>query len=112
MWNKRPGRLLPWMIRAPMQLWNPWLALASQAALVGWEAQQVIALRLMRIAAGGSRGRDEAERMVTEKVAALAEAQAVVTASAAGAGAGHGTGKKVLNVYGKRVRANRRRLSR
>jgi hypothetical protein len=30
----------------------------------------------------------------------------------AGAGAGHGTGKKVLNVYGKRVRANRRRLSR
>ena len=95
-----------------MQFWNPWLTLASQAALVGWEAQQVIALRLMRIAAGGSRGRDEAQRMVTEKVAALAEVQAVVTASAVGTGTSHGAGKKVLNVYGKRVRANRRRLSR
>jgi hypothetical protein len=111
MWNKRNGALLPWVMRTPMQFWNPWLALASQAAIVGWEAQQVIALRLMRIAAGGSRGRDEAQRMVSEKVAAFAEAQAIVTASAAGGGTSRGAGKKVLNVYGKRIRANRRRLS-
>lgn len=95
----------------PLQMWNPWLALSAQATLLAWEAQRVMALRLMRIAAGGSRGRDEARRMVTEKVAALAQAQAVVTASAIGGGTGHGAGKKVLGVYRKRVRANRRRLS-
>jgi hypothetical protein len=96
----------------PLQMWNPWLALSAQAAALGWESQRVIGLRLMRMAAGGARGQAEAQRMVTEKVAALAEAQAVVTASAFGGGSSHGAGKKVLDVYGKRVRANRRRLSR
>jgi len=96
----------------PLQMWNPWLALSAQAALLGWDAQQVIALRLVRIAAGGARGRAETQRMMTEKFAAAVAAQAVVAASAIEGGAGHRAGKKLLGVYGKRVRANRRRLSR
>ena len=96
----------------PLNMWNPWLALSAQAAVLAWEAQQVIALRLMRIAAGGAGGRNEAQRMTTEKLAAAAEAQAAVAASAHTGGSGHRAAKKVLGVYGKRVRANRRRLSR
>ena len=96
----------------PLRIANPWLALSAQAALLGWEAQRVIALRLFRIAAGGARGRAEAQRMVTEKLAAAAEAQAAAVASAIEGGAGHRAGKKALGVYRKRVHANRRRLSR
>lgn len=53
-----------------------------QAALLGFEAQGVMALRMMRLAAGGARGRSEAERMVTEKIAALTEAQAAAASAA------------------------------
>ena len=53
---------------------NPWLALSFQAARLGWEAQNVMALRLMRLAGGGTAGQSEAHLMVTEKVAALTEA--------------------------------------
>ena len=38
----------------PLKMWNPWLALSAQTALLGWEAQPVMALRLMRMAAGGA----------------------------------------------------------
>ena len=54
---------------------EPWFALSSQAALLGLEAQRVIALRLMRLAAGGALAKSEASRMITERVAALGEAQ-------------------------------------
>jgi len=103
-------------MRRSAPLWTPWLnswlALGSQAARVGWEAQAVIALRMMRIAAGGARGRAEVQRMVAEKLAAAVEAQAAaVAASIEGRGARR-SGRKALGVYRKRVRANRRRLSR
>ena len=38
---------------------------------LGFEAQQVIALRMMRVVAGGARGQGEARRMVAEKSAAF-----------------------------------------
>src|SRR3954463_15437035 len=47
-----------------------WLKLTNEMALLGLEAQQVIGMRLMRIAAGGKGARSENERMVTEKIAA------------------------------------------
>ena len=50
--------------------------------------------------------------MVTEKVAALAEAQAAAAGAAIKGGKDHDVAKKVLGVYKKRVRANRRRLTR
>jgi hypothetical protein len=96
----------------PIQAWNAWCALSLQTVRLGWEAQNVIALRLMRMAAQGPRSQSEARRMVTEKVAALTEAQAAAVATAINGGKSHRIAKKVLGVYKKRVRANRRRLTR
>jgi len=45
---------------------NPWIALGFQTIQLGMEMQRVIALRLMRLAAGGSSGRTEASRMIAE----------------------------------------------
>ena len=93
-------------------MYNPWLGLAFKVIGLGIEAQSVIALRMMRLAAGGSRGRAEASRMVAEKVSAFAEAQtAAATAILTGRREKIVAGK-VLNTYRKRVRANRRRLTR
>jgi hypothetical protein len=96
----------------PMQAWNEWCALSLQTARLGWEAQGVIALRLMRLAAQGSGSQTEARRMVTEKVAALVEAQAAAAAATIKGGKSHRAAKKIVGVYRKRVRANRRRLTR
>ena len=95
----------------PMQMWSSWLALSVNAARLGWEAQAVIALRLMRLANGGTRAQTEAQRMMTEKIAALAEAQRGAAAVAVTGGDSRRVAKKVLGVYRKRVRANRRRLA-
>jgi hypothetical protein len=96
----------------PMQAWNAWCALSLQTARLGWEAQNVIALRLMHMAAQSPGSQTEARRMVTEKVAALAEAQSAAAVAVIKGGKSHRVAKKVLGVYKKRVRANRRRLTR
>jgi len=59
------------------RVWNNWFSVSSQTAMLALEAQSVIALRLMRIAAGGALARSETTRMVMEKAQALGEAQAV-----------------------------------
>ncbi|MFZ0421476.1 MAG: hypothetical protein WAL80_01230 [Xanthobacteraceae bacterium] len=96
----------------PMEMWNSWFALSSQAAMLGLEAQGVIALRMMRLAAGGATGQAEAQRMMTEKFDAFGEAHAAAVSGALAGGSSHGIGKKVLGIYSKRVRANQRRLAR
>src|SRR5580700_12191629 len=96
----------------PMQMWNDWCTLSVQAARLGWEAQGVMALRVMRMATQPARSQPEARLMVTEKVAALGEAQAAAVGAVVGGGKSHRVAKKVLGVYKKRVRANRRRLTR
>jgi hypothetical protein len=96
---------------SPLQAWNAWCALSLQTARLGWEAQNVIALRLMRMAAQPAHNQTEARRMVTEKVAALGEAQAAAATAVIKGGKNHRVAKKVLGVYKKRVRANRRRLT-
>jgi hypothetical protein len=90
---------------------NPWLALSFQAARLGWEAQNVMALRLMRFAGGGAAGQSEAHRMVSEKVAALTEAHAAAMTVAIKGGNVPAMAKKIMRVYNKRVRGNKRRLS-
>lgn len=95
-----------------MGMWSAWLGLSLQGARLAWEAQNVIALRLMRLAQGGSRGQSEAQRMVTEKVAALVEAQASAATAAMTGQNSHRIAKKVIGVYRKRVSKNRRRLAR
>jgi hypothetical protein len=94
-----------------VRVWNAWFALSSQAALLGLEAQGVIALRLMRLAAGGALAKSETARMMAEKIEALGEAQ---SAAAMATLKGHNSRRvasKVLRVYKKRVRGNRRRLT-
>jgi hypothetical protein len=93
----------------PMQAWNTWCALSLQAARLGWEAQRVVALRMMGLATQSPGSQTEARRMVIEKVAALAEGQAAAVGATIQGGKGHHVAKKVLGVYKKRVRANRRR---
>ena len=68
-------------------------------------------LRGLRMAQGGARARTEAQRMVTEKVAALAEAQVTATTATLKGGKKHRVAKRALSVYSRRVRRNRRRLS-
>jgi hypothetical protein len=92
-------------------VFNSWLALTFQAAQLGLEAQSVVALRLMRLAGGGTHGFAEANLMVPDKIAALAEAQ-FAAAAAVMTGNSHRGAKKVLHMFRKRVRANRKRLSR
>jgi hypothetical protein len=94
-----------------MRTWNAWFALSSEAALLGLEAQHVIALRLMRLAAGGALAESEAGRMVAEKVEALSEAQAAAAIAAMKGGNSNQVARKALGVYKKRIRSNRRRLS-
>jgi hypothetical protein len=68
------------------------------------EAQQVMWLRCMRLAAGGATASAEAQRMVSEKVAFAAPAAAGILMG--------DSAVKVAKRYRKKVRANRRRLSR
>ncbi len=93
-------------------MFNLWFVLSLKAVQMGVEAQSVIALRTLRLASGGARMEAEATRMVTEKVAAAAEAQTVAVVAAMGGHSQHVVAGKTLKVYRKRVRANRRRLSR
>jgi hypothetical protein len=92
-------------------MFNSWITLTFNAARLGWEAQNVIALRLLRLAAGRI-GPTEAGLMITEKIAAATEAQAIATTFALEGGNGHTEAQKIINVYTKRVRANKRRLAR
>ena len=92
-------------------MFGPWLALTFQAAQFGLQVQSVMALRLMRLAEGGNPGRREARLMVVEKMAALTEAQ-VATAATIVTGRSHTAAKKVVQVFKKKMRANRKRLSR
>ncbi len=92
-------------------MFNPWLSFGLKAWQIGLEAQSVIALRTLRLAAGGTRAEAEASRMVTEKILAAGEAQVTAAAAAMRGHKKHVVAGKALNVYSKRVRANRRRLS-
>jgi hypothetical protein len=107
------GRLIPRQRLAlmynPLGHWNAWFALSSQAARVCWEAQAVMLLRGLRMAQGGAKA--EAQRMITEKVAALAEAQVAATVATLKGSKRHRVAKKALGVYARRVGHNRRRLS-
>jgi hypothetical protein len=55
-------------------VFNLWLA-NVQAAQTLWEANIVIAMRLMRLASGGALAQREAQRMILEKVFAAARTE-------------------------------------
>jgi hypothetical protein len=84
-------------------MFGTWKKLTLDASVLAWEAPQVIALRLLKLARGGPAASREAKRMVTEKAIAFGEAAAkLATGSTAGS---------VVKGYRKKVQANRRRLT-
>jgi hypothetical protein len=91
---------------------NPWFTLARDAARLTIDAQSVVALRLARFARSTEFDWREAQRMTTEKVAALAQVQVATALSLMAGKRGPAVAKEAIGIYGKRVRRNRRRLSR
>jgi hypothetical protein len=83
---------------------SSWLKAAAEMAQFGFEAQNVIALRTMKICAGGAAAHTEVVRMIIEKASASAEAVAILSLG--------GSGQRVVRRYRARVRLNMRRLSR
>jgi hypothetical protein len=93
-------------------LFNPWLDVTLKAIQLGVDAQSVMMLRMIRLAAGGARAQSEAQRMVLEKIAAIAEAQTAAAAAILDGHEDHVIVTKTLGAFNKHVRANKRRLSR
>jgi hypothetical protein len=90
------------------EIWKSWI----DAAEFGFEAQRVVAMRLMKIAAGGPAGLAECTQMVTEKFTAAAAAHSAgAIALARGSSFEAATGLALVPVR-RSVRANHRRLSR
>lgn len=88
-----------------------WFGFSFAAARLGWEAHAVIGLRMMKLAAGGAAADAEAVRMVSEKAEALVEAQFAMVRDVM-LGRAHLVPGRTIAGYRKRVRANRRRLTR
>jgi hypothetical protein len=88
--------------------WTVWL----EAAIFGAEAQRVIALRMMRLAAGGAVAANEAQRMLLEKVIANGQAQFAACMSLAAGRRVEAAAHAAAKPYRKAVRANHRRLTR
>ena len=90
---------------------DPWTYSLNLARL-GFEAQCVIALRMMRLAGGGALARREAGRMIAEKSAALIAAQMTAAAALAGGRGPHTAAVGALRPYKRAVSRNRHRLTR
>jgi hypothetical protein len=86
------------------------MRLGLDAWSLGLEASAVVALRTMKLAAGGQAALDESRRMVAEKVAAAADLQAKAMTGALG-GTLPAAMSGAVRHYRRRVRANRRRLT-
>jgi hypothetical protein len=89
----------------------PWLAVGMQAWALGAEASAVIALRALKLAAGGAQAEREARRMVTEKMDTALDVQQAALSGALGVSPAT-VAKQAVRRYRRKVRANRRRLSR
>lgn len=90
---------------------NPWFRLGQDAWALGAESAAVMTLRTMKIAAGGAAAEAEARRMVSEKIEAAQALQVMALTGALGLTA-PGVVDKSLKHYRRKVKANRRRLSR
>lgn len=78
------------------------LAMGTELAMLGIEAQMVIGQRMALFMLGGQKARREARLMVAEKVKAAGEAAATIALG--------GTPRKVVRGYRRKVQANHRRL--
>ena len=84
--------------------------MAIQSTMLAIESQQVIAMRLTQMALGGPDVAAEAELMVSEKMAAMAEGGKMMLMAALGGS--HDMGHaQVMQMYRRKVRANKKRLA-
>jgi hypothetical protein len=88
-----------------------WIDLSLDAYRLGVEAQAVIALRMLKLAAGGPAADLEGRRMVAEKVGAAMELSTKAAISAMTGAAPVGPAHALAH-YRRKVRANTRRLLR
>lgn len=84
-------------------MFGSWWKLGMDTTMLAFESQQVIGMRLMKLSVGGAGAQAEAQRMVTEKMAAAGEAALMMASGASTA--------KVVAGYRRKVRANVRRLA-
>ncbi len=89
---------------------NPWFSLGWDAFQLGLEASTVIGLRSMKIAAGGAAADTESKLMVQEKIDAAMSLQTLAMTGALGLTAPR-IAARTLAHYRRKVRSNRRRLS-
>ena len=85
---------------------NPFM----DAAMLAIESQQVIALRMMKLAAGGPTAEAEARQMVEEKIDAATEAATLMTAAVLDGRPDQGA-QDVVEMLLQKVRTNRKRLT-
>ena len=85
-----------------------WTRLWVDSSLLLADAATVMAMRSWRMMLGGAVADREAERMVAEKVEAMFELAGALASGRVRTPAV--AARKAVSVYGKRVRANRRRL--
>ena len=78
------------------------LAMSTELAMLGVEAQMVVGQRMAMFMLGGPKARQEAKLMVTEKLKAAGEAAVTLAMG--------GTPRKVVRGYRRKVQANHRRL--
>jgi hypothetical protein len=83
-----------------------------EAARFGYDAQRVIGLRMLRMAAGGTDASAEARMMVSEKLAAFADAQMAIAVALVSGNTLDVAAARAYRPYRRRVRANKSRLSR
>jgi hypothetical protein len=88
---------------------NPWLRAGFAAWSLGIEASTVIALRTMKMAAGGPAAEQEAQRMISEKIEAGLDLQTKALTGGLGF-TPESAANRTLAHYRRKVRANRRRL--
>lgn len=88
---------------------HPRFRLAPSATRLTVEAQTLVGLRLLRIATGSVAALAEIGRIVPEKVNALLEAQRIALLSVRRGPAAWAPGK-LVRMYRRRGKANRRRL--
>jgi len=89
---------------------NPWARIGFNAWSLGVEASTVVALRMLKIAAGGAAGEAEARRMIDEKIQAGVDLQTMALTGGLGL-TPDSAATKTLAHYRRKVRANRRRLA-
>ncbi len=87
-----------------------WLSFGLGAAAMGLEAQQVIAMRLLKLSRGGPAAAAEFDQMVSEKALAIAEI-GQAAASAALSRDGSKLAKDALRAVRGPVSANRKGLA-